>query len=88
MTKKKPRPETAEPNDNGTPSWVSDESLDRTTPYTEEELDHLVEGTLEGIRDTAAWTDLVDQVGEEEAHRVLRSRIIMNDEIAGQLPRH
>ena len=86
MTKKKPRPETAEPNDNGTPSWVT--SPDRTTPYTEEELDLLVEGTLEGIRDTTAWTDLVDQVGEEEARRVLRSRLIMNDEIAGKLPRH
>jgi hypothetical protein len=86
MTKKPPKPETAEPDDNGTPSWVT--SPDRATPYTEEELDLLVEGTLEGIRDTAAWTDLVDRVGEEEARRELRSRIIMGDEIAGKLPRH
>ncbi len=88
MSKKKPKPETTEPDDNETPSWVSDESLGRTTPYTEEELNHFVEGTLERIRDTAAWTNLVEQVGEDEARRVLRSRIIMNDEIAGKLPRH
>ncbi len=70
------------------PSWVSDEWLGRTTPYTEEELDLFVEGTLEGIRDTASWQNLVDRVGEEEARRVLRSRLIMQDENARKLPRH
>lgn len=69
------------------PSWV-DASFDRTTPYTEEELDLLVEDTLEGIRDTAAWMNLVDRVGGEEARRVLRARIIMHDENAKRQPRH
>jgi hypothetical protein len=47
-----------------------------------------VEDTLEGIRDTAAWMNLVDRVGGEEARRVLRARIIMHDENAKRQPRH
>ena len=65
----KPKPETLESDDWDLPSWIADESADRTTPYTEEELDLLVEGTLEGIRDTASWKNLVDRAGEEEARR-------------------
>ncbi len=64
-----PNPETFEPYDWDLPSWIVDESLDRTTPYTDEELDLLVEGTLEGIRDTASWKNLVDRAGEEETRR-------------------
>ena len=82
--KKKPD----EPYDWEVPPWVTEEWLDRTTPYTEEELDLFVEGTLEGIRDTASWQNLVDRVGEEEARRVLRSRLIMQDENARKIPRH
>ena len=77
-----------EPYDLDMPSWIVDESLDRTTPYTEEELDLLVEGTLEGIRDTASWKNLVGRAGEEEARRILRSRIIMQDENARKVSRH
>ena len=68
---KKPKPEMFEPYDLDMPSWIVDESLHRTTPYTEEELDLLVEGTLEGIRDTASWKNLVDRAGEEEARCIL-----------------
>jgi hypothetical protein len=85
---KKPKPEMFEPYDLDMPSWIVDESLDRTTPYTEEELDLLVEGTLEGIRDTASWKNLVDRAGEKEARRILRSRIIMQDENARKVSRH
>ncbi len=85
---KKPKSETLEPYDWELPSWIVDESLDRTTPYTEEELDLLVEGTLEGIRDTASWKNLVDRAGEKEARRILRSRIIMQDENARKVSRH
>jgi len=38
-----------------------------------------VDGTIEGIKDTAAWKDLVRRVGLQEARRVLRSRLIAND---------
>jgi hypothetical protein len=69
------------------PDWM-DPSNGRTTPYSEEELDNLVEGTLGGIHDTAAWISLVKRVGEDEARQVLRSRLIMLDEIAGRQPRH
>jgi hypothetical protein len=88
MSKKRPIPEIPEPLGSDLPSWVADQDLDRTTPYTEDELDLLVDGTLEGIHDTAAWKKLVNQVGEEEARRVLRFRIIMRDENARRLPRH
>ena len=70
------------------PDWVKDDPPRRSTPYTEEELDRLVEGTEEGIWDTAAWRNLVRQVGQEEARRVLRGRLIMMDENAGNQPRH
>ena len=80
--------EPEEPYDWDMPAWVTEGWLDRTTPYTEEELDLFVEGTLEGIRDTAAWQNLVDRVGQEEARRILRSRLIMQDENARRLPRH
>jgi hypothetical protein len=80
--------EPEEPCDWDMPAWVTEKWLDRTTPYTEEELDLLVESTLEGIRDTASWQNLVDRVGQEEARRILRSRLIMQDENARRLPRH
>ena len=76
------------PDDWDMPAWVRDEWSTRTTPYTEEELDLFVEGTVEGIKDTAAWMNLLDRVGEEEALRVLRARLIMQDDNARKLPRH
>ena len=84
----KPKPETLESDDWDLPSCVVDESADRTTPYTEEELDLLVEGTLDGILDTASWQNLVSRSGEDEAHRILRSCLIMRDENARKLSRH
>jgi hypothetical protein len=88
MTKRKTRQVALEQRDDETPAWMNEDASDRSTPYTEEELDLLVEGTLESIRDTSAWKKLVSQVGKDEARRVLRSRLIMNDENAGKLPRH
>ena len=84
----KPKPETLESDDWDLPSWVVDHSADRTTPYTEEELDLLVEGTLGGILDTASWQNLVSRSGEDEARRILRSCLIMRDENARKLSRH
>ncbi len=84
----KPKPKTFKFDDKDLPSWVVDESADRTTPYTEEQLDLLVDGTLDGIRDTASWQDLVSQEGEDEARRILRSCLNMRDENARKLSRH
>lgn len=88
IMRSKPKPETFEFYDLDLPSWVVDESADRTTPYTEEELDLLVEGTLDGIRDTASWQNLVSRSGEDEARRILRSCLIMQDENARKLSRN
>jgi hypothetical protein len=77
-----------DPNEDDFPDWVKDDSPRRSTPYTEEELDLLVEGTVKGIRDTEAWKNLVHRVGKEEARRVLRARLIMMDENAARQPRH
>ena len=49
----KRKPNGTDSHDWDLPAWV-DASFDRTTPRTEEELYLLVDGTLEGIRDTAA----------------------------------
>ena len=87
MRKKKLKRETSD-LDEDWPAWIVDQGSDRTTPYTEEELDLLVEGTLESISDTASWSELVERVGKEEARRELRARIIMRDENARKLSRH
>ena len=87
MGSKKRKPEPADLNKD-VPAWVADQSPGRTAPYTEEELDLLVEGTLESIRDTASWCGLVERVGEEEARRELRARIVMRDESVNKLTRH
>jgi hypothetical protein len=78
MKKGRPKKTTPEQNDAEVPSWVT-KTARRTTPHTEEEFDLLVDGTSEGIKDTAAWKDLVRRVGLQDARRVLRSRLIAND---------
>jgi hypothetical protein len=88
MKKNKSKKATPKLSNVEAPSWVKDNSPGRSTPYSEEELDLLVEGTLEGIRDTAAWKDLVCQVGQGEARRVLRAQLIMHDENANKLTIH
>ena len=88
MTKRKTKNVVPGLRDDDTPAWINEDVPDRSTPYTEAELDLLVEGTLKSIRDTEAWKKLVGQVGKDEARRVSRSRLIMNDENAGKLTRH
>jgi hypothetical protein len=88
MKKNRTNKTSPEMCDDEVPAWVKDDSPGRSTPYTEEELDLLVEGTIQGIRDTAEWKDLVRQVGQDEARRALRSRLIMKDENATMQTRH
>ena len=76
---KKNEPKKSAPEQGDAPSWVQGKSLRRTTPRTEEDLDLLVDGTIEGIKDTAAWKDMVRRVGLQEARRVLRFRLFVND---------
>ncbi len=79
MKKSKPKKTAPEQSEADAPSWVTGKSPRRTTPRTEEEFDLLVDGTIEGIKDTAAWKDLVRRAGLQEARRVLRSHLIAND---------
>ncbi len=74
--------------DEAVPAWVDEGAPARTTPYTEQELDALVESTLESIRDTSAWENLVARAGEDDARSELRARIVMRDERANEQSRH
>ena len=87
MRRKKRNPEIFA-FDEDVPAWVDEDAPARTTPYTEQELDDLVESTLESIRDTAAWNDLVERVGEDDARDQLRARLILRDERANVQSRH
>ena len=87
MTRKKSRLGNLYLNED-IPAWVDEDATIRTTPYTEQELDNLVESTLESIKDTSAWTKLVCQVGEDEARNELRARLILRDERANEQSRH
>ena len=79
MKKSKSKKTAPEQSDADAPSWVTGKLPRRTTPRTEEQLDLLVDGMIEGIKDTAAWKELVRRVGAQEARRVLRSRLIAGD---------
>ncbi len=57
------------------PDWVRDDRPPRTTPYTEEELDLLTDGVIQGIDDTPAGRNMVREHGEGEARRILRDAI-------------
>jgi hypothetical protein len=49
MKKDKSKKTTPELNNAEVPSWFKDNLPGRSTPYSEEELDLLVEGTIEGL---------------------------------------
>jgi hypothetical protein len=57
------------------PGRMGDPDTPRTMPYTEEELDMLVEGVLDGISDTEAWKQTVEKLGYEGALEALRAGI-------------
>lgn len=79
MKKSRSKKTAPEQSDADAPSWVTGKLPRRTTPRTEEQLDLLVDGTIEGIKDTAAWKDVVRRVGAQGAWRILRSRLIAGD---------
>lgn len=61
------------------PAWLHDDHRSVRTPYTEEELDDLVEGFIVGNGDSAAWKELVQTHGFEVAKEILRNGFIRND---------
>jgi hypothetical protein len=52
--------------------WARDDAKLRTTPYTEEELDTLTQGTIESIEDLDEWKNLVAMVGLVDAKQTIR----------------
>lgn len=55
-----------------------DPANDRTTPYSEEELDLFVEGFINNMG--SDWEDLVSKLGEEKARRIIKLGFRKQDE--------
>lgn len=70
------------------PPWADEDRQSRATPFSEVELDDLVEGAIAGIDDAEAWCSLVADHGEAEARRRLRAALILEDENTKRAPRH
>ena len=62
---------------NTEPDWL-DPSNDRTTPYTEEELDLFVEGFIDSNK--SQWINLVSEMGEKKARDVVKDGFRRMDE--------
>ena len=61
------------------PAWL-DPRNDRKTPYTDAELERLTGDQIGMMADTAAWRDLVAEVGKQRAREVVKQRL------AGRVP--
>ena len=60
------------------PSWL-DSRNDRKAPFTDAELDVLVDDFIARMADTQAWQDLVAEVGEQQAREVVKQRLAAQD---------
>ena len=60
------------------PAWL-DPRNDRKTPYTDAELDRLTDAQIAMMADTAAWRDLVAEVGKQRAREVVKQRLSGRD---------
>ena len=65
------------------PDWVRESVSSPPPPMSAADLDELVRGVWLGIRDTAAWKDLVRRYGRTEAKRILRLAIYGGHGIRG-----
>jgi hypothetical protein len=54
------------------PDWVLDDPAVPTHPLRKQDLDELASGVESGMRDTAAWKELVRRAGKKEAARILK----------------
>jgi hypothetical protein len=79
MKKRKPKEAQPEPSQGDAPSWVTEDPPRGPRKRTEEELELLVDGTIEGIKDTEAWKDLVRRLGPREARRILRDKLMARE---------
>jgi NAD(P)-dependent dehydrogenase (short-subunit alcohol dehydrogenase family) len=77
--KKQSLAEDPSADDMSDPAWLHDDARTVRLPYSEEELDDLVEGFIVGNGDSAAWIELVQRYGFEAAKEILRNGFIRND---------
>ena len=60
------------------PSWLNPRD-DRKKPFTEAELDSLVDDFISSMADTDAWQALVAELGERQAREVVKKRLAAQD---------
>lgn len=60
------------------PSWL-DPSNDRTTPYSDAELERLTDDQIALLADTPAWRNLVADVGAQRAREIVKLRLAGRD---------
>lgn len=60
------------------PSWL-DPRNDRKKPFTEAELDSLVDDFISSMADTDTWQALVAELGERQAREVAKKRLAAQD---------
>jgi len=53
------------------PDWL-DPRNDRKTPYSEQELELLVDGFVSSMGDVAAWNQMVEEVGKSKREKCWR----------------
>jgi len=80
MKRKKAKPpKDLSSNNVSEPAWLHDDPRAVRIPYSEEELDDLVEGFIVGNGDSSAWKELVQRHGIYIAKEILRNSFIRND---------
>ena len=60
------------------PAWL-DPRNDRKTPYTNAELDRLTDDHIAMMADTAAWRNLVADLGKQRAREFVKMRLAERD---------
>ena len=74
--KKKKTPKRKRPaSESKVPDWVLDDPPVPKQPLSKQDLDELAAGVESGIRDTAAWKELVRRVGHKEGVQILKARL-------------
>lgn len=77
--KKQSLAEDPSADDLSDPAWLHDDARTVRLPYSEEELNDLVEGFIVGNGDSSAWKELLQRHGFEVAKEILRNSFIRND---------
>jgi hypothetical protein len=76
---KKKNKNTAEFSDDWEPPWMNPEN-DRTTPYTEEELERFAEGFISNMSDIAEVSDMIKQKGIDTVKEIAKEGFRKQDE--------